>query len=108
MTVTRKVLKERVMELRLYVSNAKDQIIFLVFEFLSSVLLQKEVKLIFNGTPYDGIVENITLDEEGYEWIEFVVNGEKIKFPFLEDSKVRLDKGLFYFETKSNTVLIYV
>jgi len=108
MTVTRKKLKERVMNLRLYVSNTKDQMIFLVFDFLASVLLEKEVKLISNGTPYDGVITKITLDEDEFEWIEFKVDEETVRFPFLEDSKVRLDKGLFYFETKSNTILIYV
>lgn len=95
-------------KLRLYVSNTKDQIIFLLFDFLIAVLLEKEVKLIFNGTPYEGVVSKIQLEEEDYSYIEFSINEETVRFPFAEDSKVRLDKGLFYFETKSNTILIYV
>lgn len=94
--------------MRLYVSNTKDQIIFLLFDFLIAVLLEREVKLIFNGTPYDGVVTKIKLDEEEFEYIEFTIGEETVRFPFVEDSKVRLDKGLFYFETKSNTILIYV
>ncbi|MCK2000224.1 hypothetical protein MZM54_02335 [[Brevibacterium] frigoritolerans] len=94
--------------MRLYVSNTKEQIIFLLFEFLVSVLADKEVKLIFNGTPFDGPVKKIHLDEDEYEWIEFTIGDEVVRFPFVEDSKVRLDKGLYYFETKSNTILIYV
>ena len=96
------------MNLRLYVSNTKDQIILLLFDFLHAFLLERKVKLIFNGTPYEGAITKIKLDEEEYGWIEFTINEEKIRFPFLEDSKVRLDKGLFYFETKSNTILIYI
>lgn len=96
------------MDLRLYVSNTKDQIIFLLFDFLLATLLDREVKLIYNGTPYDGHITKIQLDEDEYSYIEFTINEKVIQFPFVEDSKVRLDKGLFYFETKSNTVLIYV
>lgn len=96
------------MYLRLYVSNTKDQIIFLLFEFLVSFLSNKEVKTIYNGTPIEGTVNHIKLDEEDYGFIEITVGEEVIRFSFLEDSKVRLDKGLFYFETKSNTLLIYV
>ncbi|NGY89271.1 hypothetical protein F6Y05_40600 [Bacillus megaterium] len=68
--------------MRLYVSNTKDQMIFLVFDFLASVLLEKEVKLISNGTPYDGVITKITLDEDEFEWIEFKVDEETVRFPF--------------------------
>ncbi|MFP7487259.1 hypothetical protein SFC65_24180 [Priestia filamentosa] len=94
--------------MRLYVSNTKDQIIFLLFDFLLATLLEKEVKLIFNERSYEGTISKIQLDEEEYEYIEFTIGEKAIKFPFVEDSKVRLDKGLFYFETRSNTILIYV
>jgi hypothetical protein len=99
---------EGVIILRLYVSNTKEQIVFLLFDFLDSMLKEKVVKLIFNGTPYEGLIEKIELDEDDYEWIKFKITDEIIKFPFTDDSKVRLDKDLFYFETKSNTILLYL
>lgn len=93
--------------MRLYVSNAKKEIVPVVVDFLKLSLINLETKIVFNGTTYEGIINDISFDNEKFDYIIFKIDENELKFNFLEESKVRLDKGLFYFETKENTALIY-
>lgn len=94
--------------MRLFVSDSKDSIILFIHNYLDEKITNNEVKFIINGREVKGTVEKSILDDDKFEWIEFYINEEVLRIPFNNSSIVRLDKGLFFFETDSHTALIYV
>ena len=93
--------------MRLYITDLKDEIALSMFDFLKRKLMNKEVKVIVNERDHPGVVQNIVLDEEKLNFIELFVDETKIIIPLNDNSRIRLDKGLYFFETEQHTTLIY-
>lgn len=93
--------------MRLYITNDKEALVDLVNKHLSSLILEKKVELIINGTKRVGIVHSVALDEEK-DFIVLTVNNHEEKIPVLDDTKARFGKELIVFETKNHSTVIEI
>ena len=94
--------------MRLNITDNKNQVVTFLFDYLTEKVHLKEVKIILNGKERFGLISEVTIDLENFNWIQLSLGDDIFEIPFNQDSKIRFDRDLFFFETESHTTLIYI
>lgn len=95
--------------MRIHIANDKSALVDLIREYLSTILIERRVDLIINGTKTTGIITELQLeDSEEESYLIVKLNKEEKKIPLLDETKARFGKDLVVLETRSHTTVIEV
>jgi len=97
--------------MRLFINHDKPKLVFLLTDYLNQLVLNHEVKMVVNGETGAGTITHITLEDTESNAILISLQSEEgsehtYKIPLLNETKVRLQKELVRFETKSHATII--
>lgn len=92
--------------MRVIITNDKQKIAPFLFGYMQLMMVGKKVEIIINGNKCLGLVDDLRFDAEDDTWVEIVMAGEIKKLPLTDETKARLGKEIFYFETKTHHTVI--